>query len=150
MSEPFFLSPICSLFSINLDDSLDVDPNYDPSDFLHLPKSRPKYDDKGEFSKNVKTEHDITDSQGSFNMSEMLRERSNIISQESGYNSIPSLPSLPSFPGSQDIDMGHVGIQDDLAISDSDEDEQDRKSELNDTPNRQADSSNVKDDALWF
>lgn len=155
----------------NIDESLDVDPNYDPSDFLHI-KSRPVQQEpavKIEYTMNIKQEPQIQqqnyDSQSSFNMSEMLMydrgstkveiEQQNtidtyqqqMITQQTTDYSLQSLQASQEPQQNENID--DIGIHDDLAISDSDEDEQQQKHQISsELMKNQGDNAN--DDDLWF
>lgn len=88
-------------------------------------------------------------------MSEMLmqdrhKNESDVYGMGARQLDFGSSSGLPLLPGGH-ADLDDVGIQDDLAISDSDEDEDDRKPQLNDTPSKnQSDSANINDDDLWF
>lgn len=153
----FFLLIFCKirlkLHSLPAEESSDVDPNYDPSDFLHMPKSKPKHDDKGgDPSKSSKADHHNSDSQDSFNMAEMLIQERKEAAPDAHAMPSRSLDfassELPTLTGAHNIDVDDVGIQDDLAISDSDEDEQEQKPHTNDRSKSPAD--NVNDDDLWF
>lgn len=99
-------------------------------------------------------EHHDSDSQGSFNMSGMLfRDQSKADMYDMGTENpnFGSAGGLPSLNSAHNIDVDDIGIQDDLAISDSDEDEDDQKPPLNNPPNKaQSDNANMNDDDLWF
>lgn len=151
---------------------MDVDPNYDPSDFLQLTKPRAVQQDssvKIEYTMNIKQEPQIQqqnyDSQNSFNMSEMLMYdrgpakveidqqntidtyQQQLITQQTTDYSLQNLQASQEPPPNENID--DIGIHDDLAISDSDEDEQQQKHQISsELMKNQGDNAN--DDDLWF
>lgn len=138
------------------DESMDLDPNYDPSDFLKMSSkdtnAQPRVVNESEsvsvdytMNINIKQEpksHQPQSSydQSSFNMSEMLM-----------YKKEPESSGEPSGSQSQSLDHQEnivAAIHDDLAISDSDEDEPD----LDLAPKKEhSDNDNDDDgDGLWF
>lgn len=153
-----------------LDESMDLDPNYDPSDFLQMP-SKKDTSIKLEYS-NIKQEPQSQpqnyEQDSSFSMSEMLMYEKRITKTEHGQTQSESsievtqaqvldfssrdtplspqqqplsLPQVASAPGMDDI-----GIHDDLAISDSDEEQQ-----QGDTSSKnQSENANDNDADLWF
>lgn len=118
-----------------------------------MSKPKVKHDDRGDFLKTTKPEPHNSDSQSSFNMSDMLIQQERKRSEPDLFGA-PSRnldfesAEIPSMAGTHNVDVDDVGIQDDLAISDSDEDEQEQKSHNNDRSKSSAD--NVNDDDLWF
>lgn len=158
------------------DESLDVDPNYDPSDFLHMGKKQIEQDYMIDL--NIKQEsksykdnsQEQQSSSSSFNMSEMLMyERKSIKSEmsihteESGqYQQVQQTQSQITEFTTQESHQStetsqiivteqqseniDVGIHDDLAISDSDEEEQEQQHNISKSHSENPDN----DDDLWF
>lgn len=141
---------------------MDLDPNYDPSDFLQMP-SKKEPNIKIEYT-NIKQEPQSQpqnyDQESSFSMSEMLmyKKRPTKIDhgQAQSESSIDQMqsqvldfssrdtPMSPPQPPAQSLD--DVGIHDDLAISDSDEEQQ-----HGDTSSKnQSENINDNDADLWF
>lgn len=142
---------------------MDLDPNYDPSDFLQMPSEK-EPSVKVEYA-NIKQEpqsqSQIYEQDSSFNMSEMLlyENRPTKIEMESEtleptvqsqvldfssqepYNTQDSPPQNIA----QNENLDHVGIHDDLAISDSDEEQQ-----PGDLSKNQSENANDNDVDLWF
>lgn len=147
---------------------MDLDPNYDPSDFLQMPsKKEPSV--KMEYT-NIKQEPtsqpQLYEQDSSFSMSEMLMyekrttKTEHIQSQsESSEQMMPSQvfdfssqevhqpqePQSPQQNVAQHESLDDVGINDDLAISDSDEEQQQGDSSKN-----QSENANDNDADLWF
>lgn len=149
---------------------MDLDPNYDPSDFLkmssnlkdvHSSQSRVPTESESisvDYSMNVnikqepKSHHQQQSSydQSTFNMSEMLMykkepEQSDSRSEVEMSAEVSGVQSQSSIGQQENI---VAAIHDDLAISDSDEDEQDI-----DGGQKKAHSDNENDDdgdGLWF
>ena len=89
-----------------LDDSMDLDPNYDPSEFLNL-RNTDVYATKAEGQSEINVPFDD-------NMEECMENQSNTIHDSLV---VPQMPLL--MPNS-----GEVGIDDDLAISESEDEDQ--------------------------
>lgn len=145
---------------------MDLDPNYDPSDFLQMP-SKKETNIKVEYS-NIKQEPQSQpqnyEQDSSFSMSEMLMyekrptktehggqaqsESSTDQTQAQANDFAPrDTPLSPTqSPSAQNESLDDVGIHDDLAISDSDEEQQPA-----DTPSKnQSENANDNDADLWF
>lgn len=148
---------------------MDLDPNYDPSDFLQMPsKKEPTV--KLEYA-NIKQEPSsqpqLYEQDSSFSMSEMLMyekrstktEHNQSQSETSeqtmppqvfdfssqGVMHQPQEPQSPQQNVTQNESLDDVGIHDDLAISDSDEEQQQGDSSKN-----QSENANDNDADLWF
>lgn len=150
---------------------MDVDPNYDPSDFLKMPSRNrdetsqasisdtPKFDYSAiNIKQEPQTHHQSYDDQhydqSSFDMSEMLQYRQpneaeyqqaaeQQAANEQAQMHVPEEPE----PQQPQPPLDDVGIHDDLAISDSSDDDNDfvePKSE--NPPNDNEDDG----DGLWF
>lgn len=146
-----------------VEESMDVDPNYDPSDFLNM-QSRNRDDNSqsavSEAPKfdyhaiNIKQEpqthqqsYDDQDQQydQSFDMSEMLHYQ-----QPREPVNEPVEQPLPILAEAEPLQQppADVAIHDDLAISDSDEDDQDF---VEPKADKSADHDNEEEgDGLWF
>lgn len=132
---------------------MDLDPNYDPSDFLKMPSSN-----KDNLSAQSQPEQIDPESLQSssyqeqpFNMSEMLQykieEKDEELNPPETFVAEEQLTQeAPSAPQPETAD--HVAIHDDLAISDSDEDDNPRgetqKKEISENENEE------DGDGLWF
>lgn len=146
------------------DESLDVDPNYDPSDFLMSKMSNKKQTEQ-DFSigSNIKQEsksyHEEHEEKSSFSMSEMLvytpantdeqmqYQQSQSLSFTSEFSSQQAQQSMDITSSEQNTSQHNesipdVGIHDDLAISSDSEDEQEQQN----TSKSQADNA----DNDWF
>lgn len=143
---------------------MDLDPNYDPSDFLQMP-SKKETNIKVEYS-NIKQEPQTQpqnyEQDSSFSMSEMLMYEKRTTKTEHGSQAqsetdqpqsqgndfvARDTPISPSHsPSAQNESLDDVGIHDDLAISDSDEEQQ-----QGGTPSKnQSENANDNDADLWF
>ncbi|XP_055848385.1 transcription initiation factor TFIID subunit 1 isoform X1 [Episyrphus balteatus] len=96
------------------DDSIDLDPNYDPSDFLsmgnRLPTSQTQTEQPlSQFLPNNEQQFPVEQESDQMQQMQQLRP--------------PSLQQVPMLMPSDMPDNENVGIDEDLAISDSDEDE---------------------------
>lgn len=137
---------------------MDVDPNYDPSDFLKMPtRSRdetsqssipetPKFDYNAINIKQEPQSQAYVDSQydQSFDMSEMLNYQQPPPPLQQEVEVEPEQAPLPPPPEQHTQPLDDVGIHDDLAISDSDEDDQDFVEPKPDNDNDE------EGDGLWF
>lgn len=147
---------------------MDLDPNYDPSDFLKMSSttkdthsSQPRVTNESEsvsvdYSMNINIKQEpmshqqhSPDDQSTFNMSEMLMykkepERSDSRSEVEISVELSEVQSQSSIVQQENI----AAIHDDLAISDSDEDEQG----VNEGQKKlHSDNDNDDDgDGLWF
>lgn len=154
-------------FFIYLDESMDLDPNYDPSDFLQM-SSKKETNIKVEYS-NIKQEPPSQpqnyEQDSSFSMSEMLMyEKRTTKTEHGGQAQSESSTDQPQSqvndfaardtplsptqsPSAQNESLDDVGIHDDLAISDSDEEQQQQGG----TPSKnQSENANDNDADLWF
>lgn len=146
---------------------MDLDPNYDPSDFLQMPMPSKK-EIKIDYT-NIKQEPQ-SQPQGyeqdtSFSMDEMLLYESRTTKTEHGQSQLESLElavqsqvlefssqetysqeaQSPHQNPAQNEGLDDVGIHDDLAISDSDEEQQ-----QGDSLKNQSENANDNDADLWF
>lgn len=160
------MSKIKPIFNF-IDESMDLDPNYDPSDFLQMP-SKKDTNIKVEYS-NIKQEPQSQpqnyEQDSSFSMSEMLMyekrpTKSELGGQAQSESSTDQMQAQPNdfaphdtplspaqSPSAQNESLDDVGIHDDLAISDSDEEQQ----QQGDTPSKnQSENANDNDADLWF
>lgn len=147
---------------------MDLDPNYDPSDFLQMP-SKKETNIKVEYS-NIKQEPQSQpqnyEQDSSFSMSEMLMYEKRTTKTEPGQaqseSSTEQTQSQPNdfssrdtplsptqSPSAQNESLDDVGIHDDLAISDSDEDQQ-QGGGGGTTSKNQSENANDNDADLWF
>lgn len=140
------------------DESMDLDPNYDPSDFLHMP-SKKETTVKIDYT-NIKQEpqqqSQLYEQDSSFSMSEMLLYEKRTSKTEAGQSESSEMTVQSQVLDfslhesySQEIppneNLNDVGIHDDLAISDSDEEQQHGDSSKN-----QSEGANDNDADLWF
>lgn len=144
---------------------MDLDPNYDPSDFLQMP-SKKETSVKIDYT-NIKQEpqsqSQIYEQDSSFSMSEMLLYEQQTTKLEPGQQSESSEVTVQSqvidFSSqetysqemtlsqqntAQNENLDDVAIHDDLAISDSDEEQQQGDSR------NQSENANDNDADLWF
>lgn len=141
---------------------MDIDPNYDPSDFLQMPSTsgiKPQtqpMDVANAEPSSVKQEMELsqqseTFDQSSFNMSEMLQYKPT----EGKRESTPSDRDELEEPQENVVDQqsenpNHVAIHDDLAISDSDEDGRDGADADDEKKDNNSDNENDDDDFMRF
>lgn len=135
---------------------MDLDPNYDPSDFLHM-STKTETAVQIDYS-NIKQEpqSQIYEQDSSFSMSEMLLYERGITKTEhqSESSEMTVQPQVIDFSSheiyaqettSPNQNTPRNEIHDDLAISDSDEEQQQRLSSKN-----QFENANDNDTDLWF
>lgn len=162
------ISLIIDIFPHHSDESMDLDPNYDPSDFLQMstkkelavkvdytnikqePQSQPQlYEQDSSFSMSemlmyekrpTKSEHGPSPSESS---EQTLQTQSLDFTSQDVYQSQEA--RSPQQSTAQNESLDDVGIHDDLAISDSDEEQQQRDSSKN-----QSENANDNDTDLWF
>lgn len=157
---------------------MDLDPNYDPSDFLKMPSTSqtiPSHSQHQNDSVNVEYAMNIsikqepqstqqqTYEQQSFDMSEMLLYQQKTIDESQiqleqqdefppdETQSQATVQPVPHHQHHENID--DVGIHDDLAISDSDEGDQDMdesKRDQADSENGNENDNNDDGGGLWF
>lgn len=151
---------------------MDLDPNYDPSDFLHMPsKKEPVVKiDYTNIKQEPTSQPQIYEQDTSFSMSEMLLYENRTTKTELGqaqtdsveidvqsqvleystqetYSAQEQPVQLPQQNSTQNEGLDNIGIHDDLAISDSDEEQQ----HGGDSSKNQSESVNDNDDdQLWF
>lgn len=142
---------------------MDLDPNYDPSDFLQMPskKEAPVKIDYTNIKQEPRSQSQIYEQDSSFSMSEMLLYEKRTTKVEHGQQSESSEAAIQSqvidfsshetysqemaLPQqTQNENLDNVAIHDDLAISDSDEEQQ-----QGDSMN-QSENANDNDSDLWF
>lgn len=153
------------MFRIVLDESMDLDPNYDPSDFLQMPSNQESSVkmDYSNIKQEPKSQSQLFEQDSSFSMSEMLMYEKTTTKTEQGQSEIAEMTvqsQVLDFSShetySQEIQspqrnqplnesLDDVGIHDDLAISDSDEEQQQGNSSKN-----QSENANDNDADLWF
>lgn len=150
---------------------MDLDPNYDPSDFLQM-SNKKETNIKVEYS-NIKQEPQSQQPQSfeqdnSFNMSEMLmyeerttkiepgqaQSESSTTDQTQSHVLDFSLRDTPLSPpqnaSAQNESLDDVGIHDDLAISDGDEEQQQQQQQEDSSSKNQSENPNDNDADLWF
>lgn len=156
------------IFLFFKDESMDLDPNYDPSDFLHMSsKKEPDVIINTHIKQEPQPQSQMYEQDTSFSMSEMLlydqrtttkSEHGQIQSESSEMTVMQSQAveftsqetysedvQSPQPNAAQNEHIDDVGIHDDLAISDSDEEQQQGDSTKNQTEN-----ANDNDADLWF
>lgn len=154
---------------------MDLDPNYDPSDFLQMPsKKEPTINvEYSNIKKEPQSQPPIYEQDSSFSMSEMLMYEKRPTKLEPGqtpsessehtiqshgldfssheaYQSQEAQSPQPNAP--QNVSLDDVGIHDDLAISDSDEEQQPEGGGdgADDSTKNQSENPNDNDADLWF
>lgn len=140
---------------------MDLDPNYDPSDFLHMPSKKEPTIDYTNIKQEPKSQSQLFEQDSSFSMSEMLSYEKRTTKIEHGQMQPESsdMTQVLDFSlhetYSQEIQqrnqplnesLDDVGIHDDLAISDSDEEQQ----QQGDSSKNQPENANDNDADLWF
>lgn len=144
---------------------MDLDPNYDPSDFLQMPskKEAPVKIDYTNIKQEPQSQSQIYEQDSSFSMSDMLLYENRTTKVEHGQQSESSEVTIqsqvidfstqetysqemtsPQQTITQNESLDNVAIHDDLAISDSDEEQQ-----QGDSMN-QSENANDNDSDLWF
>ncbi|XP_030373648.1 transcription initiation factor TFIID subunit 1 isoform X4 [Scaptodrosophila lebanonensis] len=100
------------------DESMDVDPNYDPSDFLNLHKPREPSSSSNAFADFMSQ---AQDDNGQFNPNEASSSSATNMPQNEDESASTQMP--PSLPATSN-DNGGMGIDEDLDISESDEEDE--------------------------
>lgn len=154
---------------------MDLDPNYDPSDFLQMPsKKEPTIKlDYSNIKQEPQSQPQLYEQDSSFSMSEMLMYDKRPTKSEHGQTPSESSEQTLHSHGldfsSQDVyqsqdaqstqpisaqneSLDDVGIHDDLAISDSDEEQQQQQQQQSqgDPSKNQSENANDNDTDLWF
>lgn len=138
---------------------MDLDPNYDPSDFLKIgPRdSQPSHGDSAsvDYSMNIKQEPSSNSQsflydQSSFSMSEMLQYKADPEQVDTQADVDMGEPSGIQSQSSMGQQENIAAIHDDLAISDSEEEEE-VANEDEGVKKEPSDKDNDDDgDGLWF
>lgn len=153
------------MFFFLKDESMDLDPNYDPSDFLHMPSKKETKVDYTNIKQEPQSQSQIYEQDSSISMSDMLLYENRQTKTEPGQMQSETLEMIsqsqqmeystqetysqevqsPQQNQPQNESLDDVGIHDDLAISDSDEEQQQGDSSKN-----QSENANDNDADLWF
>lgn len=138
---------------------MDLDPNYDPSDFLKMPSFAPKAPQQQIPNESIKVEYsmELNVKQEPHSQSQVYGEQSFSVSETASYEQTVQIDALSQKDTTQpsDIDTKLMRtespdggeIHDDLAISDTDEEDQGRQ-----VPKEEGDHDENDDDGdgLWF